>query len=89
MKAANKNRRARMLGMDRAAKLESIFPGDSEMARLMRAFDWSTSEVGVPENWPESLKAAVRICVGSGNPIAGFYRLEDLPVFWDAAQNSH
>jgi hypothetical protein len=39
------------------------------MARLMRAFDWSTSEVGVPEKWPESLKAAVRICVGSRNPI--------------------
>jgi hypothetical protein len=29
------------------ARLDSIFPGDSEMARLMRAFDWSTSEVGV------------------------------------------
>src|SRR6516225_2688699 len=49
--------------------LGSIFPGNSEMARLMRAFDWSTSEVGVPEKWPESLKAAVRICVGSRNPI--------------------
>jgi signal transduction histidine kinase len=49
--------------------LDSIFPGNSEMARLMRAFDWSTSEVGIPEKWPESLKAAVRICVGSRNPI--------------------
>src|SRR5262245_39130559 len=55
--------------MDIATNLESIFPGNSEMARLMRAFDWSTSEVGVPEKWPESLKAAVRICVGSRNPI--------------------
>jgi hypothetical protein len=55
--------------MDRAASLESISPGNSEMARLMRAFDWSTSAVGVPEAWPESLKSAVRICVGSRNPI--------------------
>jgi signal transduction histidine kinase len=55
--------------MSGAENLESIFPGTSEMARLMRAFDWSTSEIGVPENWPESLKAAVRICVGSRNPI--------------------
>jgi signal transduction histidine kinase len=55
--------------MDTAARLESIFPGNSEMARLMRAFDWSTSEVGIPEQWPESLKAAVRICVSSRNPI--------------------
>jgi hypothetical protein len=55
--------------MDPAADLESIFPGNSEMAQLMRTFDWSTSEVGVPAKWPESLKAAVRICVGSRNPI--------------------
>jgi hypothetical protein len=47
--------------MNTTAELESIFPGNSGMARLMRAFDWSTSEVGVPEKWPESLKAAVRI----------------------------
>jgi signal transduction histidine kinase len=55
--------------MSRAEILESIFPGNSEMAHLMRAFDWSATEVGVPEKWPESLKAAVRICVGSRNPI--------------------
>jgi signal transduction histidine kinase len=55
--------------MSREETLESIFPGNSEMAQLMRAFDWSSTEVGVPEKWPESLKAAVRICVGSRNPI--------------------
>ena len=61
----------RLSGNERRLRegLDSIFPGNSEMARLMRAFDWSTSEVGVPEKWPESLKAAVRICVGSRNPI--------------------
>jgi hypothetical protein len=55
--------------MAKTSTLRSIFPGDSEMAQLMRAFDWSISEVGVPEKWPESLKAAVRICVSSRNPI--------------------
>src|SRR5215831_4873608 len=55
--------------MRRAEILDSIFPGNSEMAQLMRAFDWSTTKVGVPENWPESLRAAVRICVGSRNPM--------------------
>jgi hypothetical protein len=55
--------------MGRTEILESIFPGNSEMARLMRAFDWSSTEVGIPEKWPESLRAAVRICVGSRNPI--------------------
>lgn len=52
-----------------SGNLENIFPGTSEMAQLMRAFDWSTSEAGDPARWPESLKAAVRIHVGSRNPI--------------------
>src|SRR6516165_12551617 len=69
MKTAGKSRSKNTGGKEQAITLESIFPGNSEMARLMRAFDWSTSEVGVPEKWPESLKAAVRICVGSRNPI--------------------
>jgi len=55
--------------MDPAPDLESIFPGNNEMAQLMRAFDWTASEVGIPTQWPESLKAVVRICVGSRNPI--------------------
>jgi two-component sensor histidine kinase len=55
--------------MNRTEILDNIFPGDSEMAQLMRAFDWSTSAAGMPETWPESLKAAARICVGSRNPI--------------------
>jgi signal transduction histidine kinase/FixJ family two-component response regulator len=59
----------RQSGRTRTDILQSVFPGDSHMARLMRAFDWSASEVGVPEQWPESLRAAVRICVGSRNPI--------------------
>ena len=35
--------------MGRVEILESIFPGNSEMAQLMRAFDWSSTEVGLPE----------------------------------------
>jgi hypothetical protein len=49
--------------------LGAIFPGNSEMAQLMRTSDWSTTELGVPDKWPKSLKAAVRICVGSRNPM--------------------
>jgi PAS domain S-box-containing protein len=52
-----------------AESLENILPGKSEMARLMREFDWSTSEVGIPEKWPESLKTAARICISTRNPV--------------------
>src|SRR5690606_8134073 len=45
--------------------LERVFPGDTEMARLMRAFDWSTTPLGPPAAWPASLRTAVRIVLTS------------------------
>ncbi len=44
---------------------ERLFPGDSEMARRMRAFDWANSDLGPPECWPENLRVAVRLCLSS------------------------
>lgn len=49
--------------------LERLFPGDSELAHRMRAFDWSMSEVGPPELWPENLRVALRICLTSRFPM--------------------
>ncbi len=46
-----------------------VFPGTSEMASLMRQLDWSKTAVGPPEQWPESLRSAVRICLTSRYPI--------------------
>jgi hypothetical protein len=43
--------------------LRAIFPGDSEMAGRMRAFDWAASDFGPVEHWPETLRAAVRLCL--------------------------
>jgi PAS domain S-box-containing protein len=39
------------------------------MAARMRAFDWSTSALGAPDEWPESLRTAVRICLTSRFPM--------------------
>ena len=39
------------------------------MGERMRAFDWSTSPVGPAAQWPQSLKTAVSICIGSRYPI--------------------
>jgi PAS domain S-box-containing protein len=49
--------------------LARIFPGDSEMARRMRAFDWSRSDLGPPSSWHENLRTAVSICLTSRFPI--------------------
>jgi len=46
-----------------------LFPGDSELARRMRDLDWSQTDLGPPEHWPENLRIAVRICLTSRFPI--------------------
>jgi hypothetical protein len=49
--------------------LKRIFPGNSEMARRMRSFDWFGSKLGSPEDWPEALKTSIRITLTSRHPM--------------------
>ena len=49
--------------------VEQIFAGNGEMAGLMRATDWSKTPLGPIEAWPQSLRIAVSICLGSRHPI--------------------
>jgi PAS domain S-box-containing protein len=54
----------------RSPVVERLFPGDSEMARRMRALDWANeTDLGSPARWPESLRTAVSICLTSRFPI--------------------
>ncbi len=46
-----------------------IFAGQGEMAGLIRAKDWSKTPLGPIESWPQSLRTAVSICLGSRHPI--------------------
>ncbi|WP_426179118.1 ATP-binding protein [Rhizorhabdus sp. FW153] len=46
-----------------------VLAGGGELGALMRAFDWTTSPLGPPENWPQSLKTTVRIMLTSRQPI--------------------
>jgi DNA-binding NtrC family response regulator/signal transduction histidine kinase len=39
------------------------------MGARMRALDWSTTVLGPVEQWPQSLRACVRIVLGSGHPM--------------------
>ncbi len=46
-----------------------VFPGDTEMARRCRAFDWSASPLGPVEQWPVALRIAVRTALECPFPI--------------------
>ncbi len=51
------------------AMSDVLFPGDSELAALMRAKDWTATSLGPVERWPQGLKAAVRIVLTSRFPM--------------------
>jgi signal transduction histidine kinase len=46
-----------------------VFAGGGEMGALMRRKDWSQSSLGSVETWPQSLKTALRIILGSRYPM--------------------
>lgn len=52
-----------------ADELEQIFPGASDMARRMRQFDWSSTDLGPPETWPQNLRTILGICLSSRFPM--------------------
>ena len=51
------------------ALAERVFAGHGELARLIRSMDWSGTALGGIEAWPQSLRTAVSICLGSRHPI--------------------
>ena len=57
--------------MDFAEKqlIESVFAGGGDMGARMRAFDWSTTDLGPVSQWPHSLRAGVRIVLAAGHPM--------------------
>ena len=65
-------------------ELEELFPGNSEMDRLVRSLDWSKTAVGPVETWPQSLRTAVSICLGSRHPIVLWWGPERTMFYNDA-----
>jgi hypothetical protein len=38
-----------------------VFPGTSEMSQIMRDFDWASTPLGEPGDWPEGLKTPLQM----------------------------
>jgi len=49
--------------------LQTLFPGDGEMAALCRAHDWSSTPLGAPEEWSTTLRTLVRTLLSSRHPM--------------------
>ena len=59
--------------------------GGGEMGRRVRAFDWSNTPVGPAADWPQSLKTAVSICLGSRYPIIMWWGQSTCTTFYNDA----
>lgn len=64
--------------------IEQVFVGDSEMAMLMRSYDWTQTSLGAVETWPQSLRSALSICLNSRFPIAIYWGQDFILLYNDA-----
>jgi diguanylate cyclase (GGDEF)-like protein/PAS domain S-box-containing protein len=67
------------------SKLEaSIFATGGRVGALLQALDWSTTPVGTPDTWPQSLVSTVSICLSTRFPIAIYWGPEFILLYNDA-----
>ena len=66
------------------ANAPDFLAGEGEMARRMRAFDWSKTPLGPPQSWPQSLRSAVSILLPSKAQIILFWGPEFVVLYNDA-----
>lgn len=66
------------------AWLDRLFVGSSEMAKLMRSFDWASSPIGAVAEWSPSLRTAVNICLNSRFPMVIWWGEELVLLYNDA-----
>jgi PAS domain S-box-containing protein len=73
---------------ERPVNMESIFPGDGEMASRCRALDWSATLLGPVSSWSQSLRTTVGIVLTCRNPMFLWWGPELIQIYNDAYRPS-
>jgi PAS domain S-box-containing protein len=63
----------------------SFLQGGGQMGELARAFDWSQTGLGIPEQWPQNLRTAVSILLNSQFPMFVWWGKEQLITIYNDA----
>jgi CheY-like chemotaxis protein len=63
---------------------EVIFAGAGQVRALLRSFDWAKTSLGDPSTWPQSLTAALSLCLDSRFPMLVWWG-DDLTLFYNDA----
>ncbi len=64
-------------------KKVDFLPESGEMADLVRAKDWSATPLGPIEQWPQSLRTTVSLCLASNFPINIIWGPENTQIYND------
>src|SRR5581483_8721882 len=80
-------RMAEALALKRAPS--SFLAGGGEVGALVRAMDWARTPIGPVESWPQSLKTAVSICLGSRHPMVLWWGQSAYTQFYNDAYISY
>jgi signal transduction histidine kinase len=67
---------------------EVLLAGGGELGALVRAHDWSRTELGPIETWPQSLLTAVDVCLNSRFPMVVFWGPSLITLYNDAYRPS-
>ena len=62
----------------------NFLAGGGLMGSLIRAYDWTTTPLGLPETWPQPLKTSLRLLLSTGHPMFIWWG-EDLIQFYNDA----
>src|SRR5258708_5037748 len=62
---------------------QEVLAGGGETGSVMRALDWSKTQLGAIDTWPQSLRTALSICLNSRFPIAIYWGPDFLAVYND------
>ena len=57
--------------------------GGGEMGELVRAYDWSRTPLGPIQEWPQSLRTAVSLCLSSTFPMNIIWGPESTQIYND------
>jgi two-component sensor histidine kinase len=60
------------------------WPGNSDVAQLIRARDWSPTPLGALETWSPCLRTVLDVCLNSTSPVAVYWGKELLTLYNDA-----
>ncbi|OOQ61552.1 ATP-binding protein [Mucilaginibacter pedocola] len=63
---------------------EQFLSGGGEMGKLIRSMDWSQTALGPIEEWPQSLRTSVSLCLSSTFPILIAWGPETIQIYNDS-----